>query len=128
MPIVHNCTCIALVQGAPEPTWDYGREWLAAQPEETQRKIMGDGIYELWQGSGRRVPLEAMWQRTVHRTWGENIRPRTLDELQKLARGYGWDRPGGAPKPPPRQPRPPMTGRPERVRVPSSTTLPAVRR
>ena len=52
----------------------------------------------------------------------------TLDELQKLARGYGWDRPGGAPKPPPRQPRPPTTGRPERVRVPSSTTLPAVRR
>lgn len=111
-----RCSCVALVQGAPEPTWDYGREWLAAQPDEVQEQIMGAGVFALWKSTG--LPIEAMWQRSVHKTWGENIRPRTLDELKGLLQG------GRAPKGLPPQPRPPRTSGP----VPSvSPTLAGVR-
>jgi len=37
------------VDGADEPTWDYGKDYFMGLSEEEQRKRMGNAYYEAWQ-------------------------------------------------------------------------------
>ena len=44
----HNgrCSSVPKVKGFPLPAWQHGREWFAAQSEDTQRAMMGKARFE----------------------------------------------------------------------------------
>lgn len=63
-----GCDAVPWVDGADEPVWDTGRDWLKEQDEDKQRSIMGDERYELWQKGS--VNLQDMVEWKEDPTWG----------------------------------------------------------
>ena len=71
-----KCTTVAVTIGGNVPQWEHGLEWLEEQSEEDQRKIMGDGRYEMWKKDG--VPLRDMVEMKPNAVWGGS--PTVLSE------------------------------------------------
>lgn len=80
--ITHNCRCttIPILRDVPPIRWQTGPEWLEAQPETTQRAILGKGRFEAWQ-SGR-ATLSDMVSRDWSDTWGGSLRPTRVRDLR----------------------------------------------
>lgn len=76
-----KCTTVAVTVGGHYPEWQKGSEWLLEQDEATQRRIMGDGRYELWQKDG--VPLRDMVEMKYNPVWGGSPSSIPLKELRK---------------------------------------------
>ena len=78
-----NCRCsmIPMPDGAPAPTWLAAGNWLATQPEETQRAILGAGRFDIWKDG--RVPFDRFAKTTRDATWGGAIVPATLQDLMQ---------------------------------------------
>ena len=75
-----RCTCTPFLRDAPAVRWQTGPEWLEAQPETTQRAILGKGRFEAWQ-SGR-ASLPDMVSRDWSDTWGGSLRPTRVRDLR----------------------------------------------
>ncbi len=77
--------------GIPDtnPTWESGRTWFLGQPEDAQRSILGDPIFDAWRGG--QIGLEDMT--TVHSTpeWGDEKLAASLKAALSSAeqRGLG---------------------------------------
>lgn len=80
MPLHPQCRCALIpnVRGFPPIGMQSGAAWLAQQPAETQKEILGPGRYELYKNG---VPLEAMAATDNHPTWGPTVRVATVEEL-----------------------------------------------
>ena len=63
-----KCTTVAVTIGGNYPQWQHGHDWLMEQSEEDQRRIMGDGRYELWKNDG--IPLRDMVEMKPNAVWG----------------------------------------------------------
>lgn len=84
-----QCRCVArpVLRRFPETGRETGREWLARQPEATQRSILGSGAYDAWQAG--EVELDDLV--TVRRSerWGESYTPSSLRDARARAAGRG---------------------------------------
>ena len=85
-----NGRCCALPQtktfaelgiDAPEPEYkpETGREWFEQQPEETQRRILGNGKYEAWKAGA--IKLEDIPKHVHSDVWGGARVPKSNMEL-----------------------------------------------
>lgn len=63
-----KCTTVAVTVGGVMPQWQHGHDWLMEQSEEDQRRIIGDGRYELWKKDG--IPLRDMVKMKPNAVWG----------------------------------------------------------
>ena len=63
-----KCTTVAVTIGGHYPQWQHGHDWLMEQSEEDQRRIIGDGRYELWKKNG--IPLREMVEMKPNAVWG----------------------------------------------------------
>lgn len=65
------------------PEWTKGREWFLDQNAGTQRKIVGDAMYEAWKGG--EIDLEDM--KTLHRSqeWGDSWQQASLKAAKEAA-------------------------------------------
>ena len=63
-----------------DPKWERGQDWFARQSEETQRKIMGPGRYDLWKKEG--VNPRDMVYIKENPLWGGSPTVKTLEELK----------------------------------------------
>ena len=68
---------------AKDPSWERGQDWFSRQDEETQRRIMGAGRFELWKQHG--VDPKSMVYIKENPIWGGSPTMKTLEEL-----GYGY--------------------------------------
>jgi hypothetical protein len=78
-----KCTPIPVLRSQVNkpPEWETGREWFKEQDEETQRKLMGAGRFDLWkQGMD---PRDMVYIKD-NPIWGGSPTVRTLEEM-----GYG---------------------------------------
>jgi hypothetical protein len=55
-----RCTLVPIVDGAAEPTWQTGSQWLLGQDDAKQQEMMGAKAWEAWKdGSAARRPGDA---------------------------------------------------------------------
>lgn len=73
-----RCTTVAVTIGGIVPDWEHGDSWFYRQDEETQRKIMGDGRYEMWKNDG--ISPRDMVQMVPNPVWGGS--PSVISERQ----------------------------------------------
>jgi SPP1 gp7 family putative phage head morphogenesis protein len=66
--VVHNCTSIPIVPGVENPQMEPAQSWFDRQAESTQRAMMGDARYSMYQ-SGR-VGWSDLGHRVQNPTWG----------------------------------------------------------
>lgn len=78
-----RCTLVPVVNGAPEPKWYKGSEWLRDQPPGLQEQVMGRGRFELYQEG--RVKISDMRATRKNRTWGDSPQPASVKNLLKIA-------------------------------------------
>lgn len=66
---------------APEPDFqrEMGRDWFRRQDEATQRRMMGDGMWEAWQEG--KFELDRIPKLVRNKTWGDSWVTRGLGEL-----------------------------------------------
>lgn len=64
-----------------EPSFqrELGRDWLQRQDEGTQRRILGQGVYDLWQDG--QITLDDIPKLIEDETWGNSWVPKSLKEL-----------------------------------------------
>ena len=67
------------MEGMPEPAWETGEDWFNAQPEDTQRSIMGKGRYEAWKAGD--VQFQDFVTHTDDPTWGAGLAVTPLKDL-----------------------------------------------
>lgn len=73
-----RCTTVPLVTGAPDPAIETGAEWLARQPDDVQREMMGTA-YDAYRSGG--VALrdfvgtrnDPRWGRSVYQRSGRDV-------------------------------------------------------
>ena len=82
-----KCASIAVTIGGHYPQWQTGSEWLLEQSEKDQRRIMGDGRYELWKNDG--VPLRSMVEMKPNAVWGSA--PQVISEKKLLMQLEGLE-------------------------------------
>lgn len=70
-----KCTTVAVTIGGNVPQWQHGQDWLMEQTKEDQRRIMGDGRYEMWKDG---VPLRSMVTMKENPIWGGS--PQLISE------------------------------------------------
>ena len=76
-----NCRCQAVplpIGRSAASDRDIGRDWLARQPEATQRQVLGAGGYARYQGG---QPLRDWVEITQDPMWGPRIRRRPLRDM-----------------------------------------------
>ena len=75
-----NCRCFItpIIPGFDTPKTDSGESWLEKQDEKTQRAILGDARYQLWQDG---TPLSAMVKIKDDPVWGPTIGIRKLGDI-----------------------------------------------
>lgn len=73
------CVMVPWVDGADEPTWDYGKDYFMGLSEEEQRKRMGNAYYEAWQRGDYQLDDLARIQK--NRVWGGSPQVVPLKEL-----------------------------------------------
>ena len=71
-----KCTTVAVTIGGHYPQWQHGHDWLMEQSEVDQRRIIGDGRYEMWKNDG--IPLRDMVEMKPNAVWGGS--PTILSE------------------------------------------------
>lgn len=71
-----KCSTVAVTIGGRVPEWQHGSDWLMEQDEATQRRIMGDGRYEMWKKDG--IPLRDMVEMKPNAVWGAS--PQLMSE------------------------------------------------
>ena len=71
-----KCTTVAVTIGGHYPQWQHGHDWLMEQSEADQRRIIGDGRYEMWKKDG--IPLRDMVEMKPNAVWGGS--PTILSE------------------------------------------------
>lgn len=74
-----RCAQVPKVRGFAPPTWQAGPQWLRAQPEATQRKVLGRDYFDAWQRGD--FALSDLAQESFNTTWGGNLHPTPLKEL-----------------------------------------------
>jgi len=62
-----------------DPNWERGQQWFERQSEETQRKIMGPGRYDLWKKDG--VNPRDMVYIKENPFWGGSPTMKTLESI-----------------------------------------------
>ena len=62
-----------------DPSWERGPEWFARQDEETQRRIMGAGRFDLWKQQGV-DPRNMVWIKP-NDVWGGSPAAKPIKEL-----------------------------------------------
>ena len=77
-----KCTTIAVTVGGIYPEWEHGEDWLMQQTENDQRRIIGDGRFELWKDEG--IPLRDMVEMKPNAIWGGS--PQVISEKDLIAR------------------------------------------
>lgn len=70
-----------------DPNWERGQQWFERQSEETQRKIMGPGRFDLWKKEG--VNPRDMVYIKENPLWGGSPTMKTLEEIRKINILYG---------------------------------------
>ena len=75
-----KCTSIAVTIGGNYPRWEKGSEWLETLPENDQRRIMGDGRYEMWKKDG--ISPRKMVTMKPNDIWGGS--PSVISEKELL--------------------------------------------
>ena len=73
-----KCTTVAVTVGGIYPEWQRGEQWLMEQSENDQRKIIGDGRFEMWKNDG--VPLRDMVEMKPNAVWGGS--PTVISEKE----------------------------------------------
>ena len=74
-----KCTTIVQTTGGIVPEWEKGPEWFEKQDEEDQRRIMGDGRFDLWK---KGVPLRKMVTMKENPVWGGSPTMVTIADLK----------------------------------------------
>lgn len=75
-----NCRCAMIpILGDDEPDWELGQQWFERQEPVTQRRILGDGKYDLWQSGQVQFSDFAATRRDD--VWGNSVVPATIQEL-----------------------------------------------
>ncbi|MBQ1770386.1 MAG: hypothetical protein II000_00365, partial [Clostridia bacterium] len=77
-----KCTSIAVTIGGNYPRWEKGSEWLETLPENDQRRIMGDGRYEMWKKDG--IDPRKMVTMKPNDIWGGSPSLISEKELRNL--------------------------------------------
>lgn len=77
-----RCTLVPIVAGMPDTEWETGAEWFEGLDEDTQRAMMGPGIYELW--SSGQVDFADLDTTRQDATWGGAVVSTSLSELEAL--------------------------------------------
>ena len=82
-----KCTPIPVLEGHENdtPKWQTGREWFDGLTEDDQRKLMGNGRFDAWKGSG--LDIRKTVYNKENKTWGKapaNLR-ENLWSLYSLA-------------------------------------------
>lgn len=77
-----RCTSIPVVRGAPPIVREYGQEWFLRQSPETQKSMMGPGMYDLWKQ--KNFDLTLLHQVHTHPVWGTSPRVPALKEMAAL--------------------------------------------
>lgn len=77
-----KCTSIAVTIGGNYPRWEKGSEWLETLPENDQRRIMGDGRYEMWKKDG--IDPRKMVTMKPNDIWGGSPSVISEKELRNL--------------------------------------------
>lgn len=78
-----RCTMIPILAGLPPPEWEEGPQWLRSQPEAVQRKVMGNGRFDLWQKAGGQTHLIKDFARIdPNYEWGPSAQIQTLKAMR----------------------------------------------
>lgn len=77
-----KCTTVAVTIGGNVPEWQHGDDWLMEQTEADQRRIMGDGRYEMWKNDG--VPLRDMVEMKENPIWGGSPQLISEEKLKEM--------------------------------------------
>ena len=78
--ISHNCTSVPVVTGAPEITWELGKDWFLKQPEKVQRDMMGNAMYQLWKE--KQFDLSDLAGIHHNDIWGDSPYVKTYKEIK----------------------------------------------
>lgn len=81
MPLHPQCRCaiVPIVIGFPPPKIGRGSDWLATQPIDIQREILGPERYDRYK---RGMPLDQMIEVGDHPEWGPTVRIAPLTDRQ----------------------------------------------
>lgn len=74
-----RCSTVPVVEGMPELTWQFGRDWLLTQSPTTQQAIMGKGRYDAWRAGY--FGLEDAVRVHHDDVWGDSLQVTPLREL-----------------------------------------------
>lgn len=74
-----RCTLVPVVDGAPEPAWEYGRQWFERQEAATQQSILGNAAYAAWRA--QMITLDDLVRYHDHPIWGGSWQVRSLRSL-----------------------------------------------
>lgn len=86
-----RCSMIPLIHGRPIPQYLTGLDWLKAQPEDRQRRMMGPGRFDLWKRGGFR--LDQLVTVKQNKIWGPNAQETSLRALKNGGGGHPFDPP-----------------------------------
>lgn len=80
----HNgrCAPIPLVKGFPNPVDQTGIDWFLAQPEATQKQLMGPGKYQAWQDGA--IQLDQLTAERVDDVYGVMRGEPSLKQLLEV--------------------------------------------
>lgn len=73
------CAMVPWVEGADEPTWEYGKDYFATLTPDEQRRRMGSAYYEAWQRGDYK--LGALVTIKPNRIWGGAPQVTPLKDL-----------------------------------------------
>lgn len=74
-----RCSTVPVVEGMPELTWQFGRDWLLTQSPPTQQAIMGKGRYDAWRAGY--FGLEDAVRVHHDDVWGDSLQVAPLRDL-----------------------------------------------
>lgn len=74
-----RCSTVPVVEGMPELTWQFGRDWLLTQSPTTQQAIMGKGRYDAWRAGY--FGLEDAVRVHHDDVWGDSLQVAPLRDL-----------------------------------------------
>lgn len=76
-----GCTSVPILPGE-KPEWQTGEKWFETLSEADQRKLLGDKLFEAWDG-GKGFEFSRLAQTAHSDTWGDSVRVARLDELEQ---------------------------------------------
>jgi len=86
-----GCTMVPWVDGAPEPEWEYGKDYFQKLSPEEQQARMGKGYYEAWKHGDFKLDDLV----TIHhnRVWGNSPSVLPLKDLSPNWKSYIYGTP-----------------------------------